>query len=77
MKLNAKVAAARKMYSAINKKFVSKKEVNDKTKMAVHLSTFFLYKFLLYRSESWALNQTDQSPSLGYGNEVLQNDMET
>uniref|UniRef100_T1HSV3 PID domain-containing protein n=1 Tax=Rhodnius prolixus TaxID=13249 RepID=T1HSV3_RHOPR len=28
-------------------------------------------------SESWALNQTDQSPSLGYGNEVLQNDMET
>jgi hypothetical protein len=52
-------AAAGRLFQAINRGFLSKKEISRKTKMAVYRSTYV--PVLTYGCESWAMTTTHKS----------------
>jgi hypothetical protein len=57
--INTRMLNARKLYHAINKGFLGKKEISQKTKMAIYSSTYI--PTLLYGSESWVITEKQQN----------------
>lgn len=57
--LNNRVESAMKIYYALNKKFIRKKEITARTKMSVYNTVF--KPILTYGSESWVLTQSQRS----------------
>jgi hypothetical protein len=53
--INTRMLNAGKLYHAINKGFLGKKEIIQKTKMEIYSSTYI--PRLLYRSESWVITE--------------------
>jgi hypothetical protein len=53
--INTRMLNAGKLYHAINKGFLGKKEISQKTKMAICNSTYI--PTLLYGSESWVITE--------------------
>uniref|UniRef100_A0A1Y1MCV0 Reverse transcriptase domain-containing protein n=1 Tax=Photinus pyralis TaxID=7054 RepID=A0A1Y1MCV0_PHOPY len=56
--INERIQKAARMYYALNKNFISKKEVSRKTKMMVYKVIF--RPILTYGSESWTLGRKEQ-----------------
>uniref|UniRef100_A0A146KQ35 RNA-directed DNA polymerase from mobile element jockey n=1 Tax=Lygus hesperus TaxID=30085 RepID=A0A146KQ35_LYGHE len=57
--INARVAAAGKLYQAVNSKFLRKREVTDRTKVSVYKSTYV--PILTHSCESWATTSKTES----------------
>jgi hypothetical protein len=55
LEINTRMLNAGKLYHAIDKGFLGKKEISQKTKMAIYSSTYI--PTLLYGSESWVITE--------------------
>jgi hypothetical protein len=66
--INTRITSSSKLFNSIKSRFLSHREITEKTKLSVYKSTFS--PILSFASETWVLNKKTQEEDSDNGNEV-------